>query len=128
MSDIISVFNRLTEKRLADCILFETVLDEHYDKFKYFYFIISSIGMVDIDTITCRCEKTILLFTIKYTNKKDTHKYKELFQKHFEAFNHPYYNKYFDYVITYTDFEIEVRLSCTEGSEKNIYPSNYSGL
>jgi len=128
MADIITVFNRLTESELVDCILFEKVLDDHYDKFKYFYFILVEMNMVDVDTISCGCDDNILTFEISCANKKDSHKYRDLFQKQFEIFNNPYYTKYFDYVITYTDYEIRIELSCLEGSENNIYESNYALL
>jgi ketosteroid isomerase-like protein len=86
------------------------------------------MNMTDIDAITCSCDDNKLVFDILCANKKDSHKYRTLFQKHFETLNHPYYNKYFDYIIVYTDFEITIELACLEGEESKIYDIHYSLL
>lgn len=51
----IVVFNRLTDSELADCSMFEELLENHYHKFVYFYEIISESDIIEnIETISCK--------------------------------------------------------------------------
>jgi len=96
LNDIISVFNQLTRNELADCSLFENIINRHYEKFKYFYFIIDNISLKNIIDIKCQEESTRLNISISFKTKKE----RDLF---FNIFNNKINNncnfKYKDYFI-----------------------------
>ena len=51
----IVVFNRLTESELADCSMFEELLENHYHKFVFFYTIMSDSDLLQhVDQISCK--------------------------------------------------------------------------
>ena len=47
VKDRIVVFNRLVDKEIADCSVFEELLENHYHKFVYFYSIIESDDLIE---------------------------------------------------------------------------------
>lgn len=51
--DMITLFNRLTTRELADYTLFSHMLDLHYEKFKYLYYMLKDVDLAQIDNITC---------------------------------------------------------------------------
>jgi hypothetical protein len=73
-SDLVNIFNRLTSSELADCDLFSDILENHYEKFKYFYSLIEDINVSKIDRIYCKTNKNTLRIVIEpedtsYINK-----------------------------------------------------------
>lgn len=52
-TDMITLFNRLTTSELADYNLFSNMIDLHYEKFKYLYYMLKDVDLSGIDTITC---------------------------------------------------------------------------
>lgn len=51
----IVVFNRLTDSELADCSMFEELLENHYHKFVFFYTIMSDSDLLQhVDQISCK--------------------------------------------------------------------------
>lgn len=52
-NDMITIFNQLTSSKLADYTLFENIIDYHYEKFKYLYFLINGINLKKIEKIYC---------------------------------------------------------------------------
>jgi hypothetical protein len=93
--DIITVFNRLTNSELADCKLFETILNDHYEKFKYFYYMVLELPIEDIQKITCQIENNELIFKTKLTSIKEAKKYQTTFKECLINFTDEFYNKYF---------------------------------
>lgn len=61
---MITLFNQLTSKELVDYTLFSRIIDSHYEKFKYLYYIIKNIDLDDIESITCTDDENNLLVTI----------------------------------------------------------------
>lgn len=54
VKDRIVVFNRLVDKEIADCSVFEELLENHYHKFVYFYSIIESDDLIEyIEDVSC---------------------------------------------------------------------------
>ena len=47
VKDRIVVFNRLTDHTIADCSIFEELLENHYQKFVYFYNIIENNDIIE---------------------------------------------------------------------------------
>lgn len=47
------MFNQLTSSKLADCSLFNNILDQHYEKFQYLYDILSNVDQSLIENISC---------------------------------------------------------------------------
>lgn len=52
-ADLITIFNQLTSSELADYNLFDEILSNHYEKFKYLYSLINDIDLTKIDKIRC---------------------------------------------------------------------------
>lgn len=67
-NDLISIFNRLTSTELADYNLFEDIIDNHYEKFKYSYYLIKDINLDTIDKIYCISKKNSINIVIKPLN------------------------------------------------------------
>ncbi|MBF1107113.1 MAG: hypothetical protein HXL57_01230 [Solobacterium sp.] len=54
VKDRIVVFNRLTDHTIADCSIFEELLENHYQKFVYFYNIIENNDIIEyVDDVYC---------------------------------------------------------------------------
>jgi hypothetical protein len=51
--DIITIFNQLTSQELADYSLFTNIIDYHFLKFRYFYYLINGIKLNKVKTIRC---------------------------------------------------------------------------
>lgn len=68
---MIEVFNRLTSSKLADCSLFRNMLDEHYQKFRYFYSLIKNIDMKSISEISCVSKPQSIVITIIPSENND---------------------------------------------------------
>ena len=44
-SDLISIFNQLTSQELADCNIFDEMLESHYEKIKYLHCLLKGVHM-----------------------------------------------------------------------------------
>lgn len=53
MNDMITLFNQLTSSKLADFNVFAEIVDNHYEKFKYLYYMISKLNLKKINTVLC---------------------------------------------------------------------------
>jgi len=96
LNDIISVFNQLTRSELADCSLFENIINRHYEKFKYFYSIIDNINLKSIIDIDCQEESTKLNIYISFKTKKERDTFFNIF---INKINNRCSFKYKDYFI-----------------------------
>ena len=68
-NNVITVFNQLTQKELTDCALFESILNDHYEKFKFFYTTLECLDLKSIKSIDCITTKQSIEMII-YTNNK----------------------------------------------------------
>lgn len=55
-NDLITIFNQLTSSELADYKLFSSIIENHYEKFKYLYSLIEDINLDTVDKIYCHCD------------------------------------------------------------------------
>ena len=53
LNDMITLFNQLTSKKLADYNLFSHMIELHYEKFKYLYYILKNLDLNTVSDITC---------------------------------------------------------------------------
>jgi hypothetical protein len=128
MNDIITVFNRLTNSQLADCRAFEDILGRHYDKFKYFYYIIVNMENNEVDKITCKYSQQEITFIISLIDDKEAKRYVTLFKKNFSDFNDSYYKNYLDHEVRKERFNVIVRLVCKEKykDEEDMYEERFN--
>lgn len=87
---MIDVFNRLTDQQLADCELFENMIETHYEKFKYFYYIIEDVCLNTVQKIHCQENVTELKIFIEFKNKKDITSFKNVINNYMSNFTTPY--------------------------------------
>ena len=67
---MVTIFNQLTSSELADYTLFENILEYHYEKFRYFYFLINDIDLKKIEKIYCKEKKNnIKVYIVPHENK-----------------------------------------------------------
>lgn len=98
-TDMITLFNRLTSQELADYSLFSHMIDLHYEKFKYLYYVLKDIELSHIDNIVCvenveSISVTITPASIEHTSeimfdinkRKDVYKKKEYFHIDIESY------------------------------------------
>lgn len=64
-NDIITLFNRLTSSELADYTLFSNIVDLHYEKFKYLYYMLKDGDLSRIANISCTEDENTLYVTIE---------------------------------------------------------------
>lgn len=64
-SNLITIFNRLTSSELADYNIFSEILENHYEKFKYFYSLIDGVDLDKVEQIYARTGKNSLRITIE---------------------------------------------------------------
>jgi len=95
LNDIIYVFNQLTRNELADCSLFENIINRHYEKFKYFYYIIDNISLKNILDIKCQEESTKLYIYISFKTKKERDKFFNTFNNEVNSKSSFKYKDYF---------------------------------
>jgi uncharacterized protein YpiB (UPF0302 family) len=129
MTDIVSTFNRLTNNELADDNLFKDILEEHYDKFRYFYNIIKTIDEDRlIDDMICNANKEGLEFILSFASPEDSYEYKELFDTKFSKINDTYYRKYFKHITSSSNCDIIIKISCNLQNESDVYGKHYNAL
>jgi len=124
---MISVFNQLTENELADCDLFEDILNLHYEKFKYFYLIIEDICLGDVQKIECTENTKQLIVIIKFDDNKDRDSFRKVMDKYTKNKNSVYYSKYFSVKIekesNKLNISIENKKICRE---EDIYEDRFN--
>lgn len=69
-NDMITLFNQLTSSELADYTLFENILDYHFEKFKYLYFLINKVNLKKINKIYCEANKEFITVYIEPHDNK----------------------------------------------------------
>ena len=69
-NDMITLFNQLTSSKLADYTLFENILEHHFEKFKYLYFLINKINLKKINKIYCEETKDLITVYIEPHDNK----------------------------------------------------------
>jgi hypothetical protein len=94
--DMILVFNQFTNQGLADCDLFENILENHYEKFKYFYSIIEDMCLDKVQKIHCEEQESGLEIYILFKNKKDRDEFVTKFNKYQSKCSKSYYDEYFE--------------------------------
>lgn len=82
MNDMITVFNQLTHSELTDYSLFEEVLDNHYEKYRFFYNIMEPIELDKVKNISCEvpAHETELLITVEFDSQKDLNSFLAIFE------------------------------------------------
>jgi len=119
-SDLITIFNQLTSQELADCNLFDGVLENHYEKVKYLHSLLNGVNMNNIKNIYCDSFLYDVLDVIIIP--KDINYNNTIIKKINKNLNNYFYSKYFEIsVIEIKDF-IKVLISVVGGvEEEEIY-------
>lgn len=118
-ADLITIFNQLTSSELADYNLFEDILSNHYEKFKYLYSLINDINLKKIDKICCTSSSTsIHVFIVPHSAK-----YLNEIIYSINANRHNYaFSEYFILNVYETNGELNIDIEIPEGSkEGDIY-------
>lgn len=86
---MITVFNQLTQSELTDYSLFENVLDNHFEKYRFFYEVMEPISLNDVKKICCECPAhgTELLIIVKFNSKKHLDQFIESFRSRLDVTN-----------------------------------------
>lgn len=69
-NDMITLFNQLTSSELADYTLFDNILEYHFEKFRYLYFLINKINLKKINKIYCNETKDYITVYIEPHDNK----------------------------------------------------------
>lgn len=77
MNDMIVIFNRLIESELSDCDLFEEVLENHFDHYRYFYWKICKVSFNKVQKIECSPKENGLEITIIFKSNKHRDEFKD---------------------------------------------------
>lgn len=88
----IVIFNQLTSSELADCNLFEDIINDHYLKFNFFYDILSCIDMGTISEIFCIQKENSLHFTVRPLENNILNNIIESINTCEHTNNHKYFN------------------------------------
>lgn len=109
MADMITVFNQLTQTELADSSLFEDVMQNHFEKFKYFYAVMQVLSLKLVDKIVCSTATTQLVISINFEKKGDREKFSESFRN--SLLDCPScLNKYFSVNVTTTGKKLNISI------------------
>lgn len=66
---MITVFNQLTDNKLADCKIFKGIISNNFMKFRFFYYVLKRINVDMIENIVCDAsDDGDLTFFIKCKN------------------------------------------------------------
>lgn len=129
MTDVLTLFNQLTHSELADYSIFENVLDNHYEKFKYFYHLMEDIDLINIDKIRCS-ESFIpnaLEIRVSFENVKHLNDFNKKFTNITKSFR-GYYIKYFivSSTIDKKSLYISIENKNNISSEEDIYEDRFN--
>ena len=72
---MLSLFNQLTSKELADCDFFNNLITLHYEKFKYLYYILKDVDFENIIDICCNDETDNISVTLISIDAATLYKY-----------------------------------------------------
>ena len=119
-SDLITIFNQLTSQELADCNLFDGVLENHYEKVKYLHSLLNGVNMSNIENIYCDSylydvlDVVIVPKDIKYNNN--------IIKKINKNLNNYFYSEYFEISVIEIKNIIKILISVVGGTrEEEIY-------
>lgn len=87
MNDMIDIFNRLTESELSECELFKDILENHYEKYKYFYWQICDIPFDKVQCIICEPSESCILIKIEFKNNKNRDSFKKTMKNNISSFS-----------------------------------------
>lgn len=122
-NDFITLFNRLTSSKLADYSLFSDMIENHYEKFKFLYYMINNIDLNNIDSIYSKTSKkelktTIVPKNVKYANNVifEINKRKQDYQ----------YAEYFEIDLSEKNNNIQITISIVDNKkEGEIYENRF---
>lgn len=83
MKDMISVVNRLTLNGVADCNLFDDVMENHFEKYRYFYDLLSDVDYSQITSLSCSCgeDQQSISIEVDFDKKAHRDKFEKAFNK-----------------------------------------------
>lgn len=116
-SDLITIFNQLTSRELADCNLFDGVLENHYEKVKYLYSLLHGVNMNNIKNIYCDSYLYDVLDVVIVP--KDSKYNNNIIKKINKNKDNYYYSKYFEINIIEIKNFIKILISVVNGDEED---------
>jgi uncharacterized protein YpiB (UPF0302 family) len=97
---MIEVLNQLTHKDLADYSLFEKLLGEHFEKFRFFYkntcYVPKEI-FKNVKTVSCFCTEKGILVEMDFKGTKNRDSYLQCLEGNMDISNN--YSKYFKFSV-----------------------------
>jgi hypothetical protein len=84
---MVEVFNQLTHHELADYSLFEELLGNHFEKFRYFYHGTSEISDTlaeNVKGISCFCSSNGILVVVEFSTAKNCEKYRDAINEYMD--------------------------------------------
>lgn len=122
-TDLITIFNQLTSSELADYNLFEDIISNHYEKFRYLYSLINKISLRKINKIYCTTSSSAIHVCIEPHEIK----YMDDIIYVINANKHKYtYSDYFNLDIYEKRGVLHISISIDDGSkEGDLYANRF---
>lgn len=124
---MISVFNRLTKPELEDCLVFESIIENHFEKFRYFYLILKLLSLDNVKNISCVEHGQSLAVCISCDTKDDMKELKEDIKEYISDDDE--YSKYFDVSLKRKKNKLNISIENKEefyGEEIVIYEDRFN--
>lgn len=111
MKDMVTVINRLTESKEENFLLFDHVIDHHFEKFRYFHQLLKCDGYEYATDMSCECapDNQSMAVELVFGKKQQRDTFKTAFEhevKNSEAFQ----AKYFVVVLTPTKNSLNISI------------------
>lgn len=121
-SDLITIFNQLTSQELADCDLFDGVLENHYEKVKYLHSLLNGVNMNKIKDIYCDSYLYDVLDVVIVA--KDAEYNNNILKKINSNRNNYFYSSYFEITVIEIKDIIKILISVVNGDEEGVLYEN----
>jgi hypothetical protein len=131
MTDVLTLFNQLTHRELADYSIGERVgfiMTNHYEKFKYFYHLMEDVKINKVDKIKCSDSEDTrsLVVRVDFDDKKHMNRFQKEFSNIAAAFR-GYPAKYFSVDISIDKKSLYITIENKNiSSEEDIYEDRFN--
>lgn len=81
MNDMVIIFNRLVDSELSECDIFEDVLENHFEHYRFFYWKICDVSFDKVQKMECTPQDNGLEIIIIFKSNKHRDEFKDAMEE-----------------------------------------------
>ena len=111
MKDMVTVINELTNSETPEESKFEHVIDHHFEKFRYFHYLLKCDGFEDVQSMECTCaeDHQSLSVDLLFEKKQQRDNFREAFETRVNE-SETFQSQYFIVVLTPTKNSLNISI------------------